>query len=222
MPRPPRAFVEGIYHLSSHASDTRHLFLSDGDRKTFLDRLALVIARFDLSLIAYALLGNHYHLVVATPDGRISSALQQLHTWYSRTLNRRRERSAPLPRPLLRPRAEKRRRPPRDLSVRRPESRRGRAGERSVLLALEQRRRQRRSRRACDSSRPRPAPSSARRPRRLATPLPPVHRTRRGSALASATRAAPGSPPAPPARDRCPRSSCRHAARCAHCRPAMT
>ena len=96
MPRPPRAFVEGIYHLSSHASDTRHLFLSDGDRKTFLDRLALVIARFDLSLIAYALLGNHYHLVVATPDGRISSALQQLHTWYSRTLNRRRERSAHL------------------------------------------------------------------------------------------------------------------------------
>jgi REP element-mobilizing transposase RayT len=96
MPRPPRAFVDGIYHLAAHGSDTRHLFLSSKDRTTFLDRLALVIERFSLRLVAYALLGNHYHLVLATPDGRVSSALQQLHSWYSRTHNRRQGRSAHL------------------------------------------------------------------------------------------------------------------------------
>ena len=52
--------------------------------------------RFDLRAIAYALIGNHYHLIVATPDGRISSALQQLHTWYSLRHNRRHERTAHL------------------------------------------------------------------------------------------------------------------------------
>jgi putative transposase len=96
MPRPPRAFVDGIYHLSSHGSDIRDLFLSANDRATFLGRLAAVSERFGLPLIAYALLGNHYHLVLATPDGRISSALQQLHGWYSRTHNRRHRRSAHL------------------------------------------------------------------------------------------------------------------------------
>jgi putative transposase len=96
MPRPPRAFVEGIYHLAAHASDARDLFLSGDDRTTFLDQLALVIERFNLPLISYALLGNHYHLVLTTPGGRISSALQQLHTWYSCTHNRRHERSAHL------------------------------------------------------------------------------------------------------------------------------
>jgi hypothetical protein len=41
MPRPPRAFVEGIYHLASHGSDMRDLFLSTEDRTTFLERLGL-------------------------------------------------------------------------------------------------------------------------------------------------------------------------------------
>ena len=96
MPRPPRAFVEGIYHLSSHASDTRSLFLSGEDRTSFLDRLALVIERFELRLVEYALLSNHYHLVLGTPGGRISSALQQLHAWYSRAHNLRHGRRAHL------------------------------------------------------------------------------------------------------------------------------
>ena len=96
MPRPPRAFVEGIHHLAPHASDNRHLFLSSDDRKAFLGRLALVIERFSLSLVAYTLLGNHYHLVLTTPGGRVSSAVQQLHWWYSRTHNRRHERCAHL------------------------------------------------------------------------------------------------------------------------------
>jgi putative transposase len=96
MSRPRRAFAEGIYHVSSHASDTRDLFLSTEDRTSFLDRFAFVLQRFDLALIAYALLSNHYHGIVFTPGGRISTALQQLHTWYSRTYNRRHERSAHL------------------------------------------------------------------------------------------------------------------------------
>jgi putative transposase len=96
MPRPPRAFAEGIYHLGSHGSDTRHLFRSADDRTTFLNRLGLLIERFNLRLISYALLGNHYHLVLATPDGRVSAALQQLHGWYSRWHNRRNGRGAHL------------------------------------------------------------------------------------------------------------------------------
>ncbi len=88
--------MEGTYHVISHASDTRSLFLSGDDRTRFLDRLARILERFDLRLVEYALLGNHYHMVLGTPGGRISSAMQQLHTWYSRTHNRRHGASAHL------------------------------------------------------------------------------------------------------------------------------
>lgn len=96
MARRPRLFVEGLYHLASHASDRRHLFLSDCERAIFLERLALMLQRFELRLVAYVLMGTHYHLVLFTPDARLSSALQQLHSWYSRWHNRRRGRSAHL------------------------------------------------------------------------------------------------------------------------------
>jgi len=96
MPRPPRAFFAGIYHLGSHGSDTRHLFVSDGERTLFLERLGLILERFELRLVAYALLGNHYHLVAVIPDARVSKALQQLHGWYSRWHNRLHEHSAHL------------------------------------------------------------------------------------------------------------------------------
>ena len=82
--------------MGSHASDIRQLFLSDRDRTTFLARLGLMLDRFELRLVAYTLMGNHYHLVLVIPDERISSALQQLHTWYSRWHNRARSRSAHL------------------------------------------------------------------------------------------------------------------------------
>jgi putative transposase len=96
VPRPPRNFGDGIYHVGSHGSDTRDLFVGADERATFLDRLVVVSERFDLRLSAYVLLGNHYHFVLATPDARLSSALQQLHGWYSRWHNRRNGRSAHL------------------------------------------------------------------------------------------------------------------------------
>jgi REP element-mobilizing transposase RayT len=101
MGRRPREFSEGIYHLGSHGSDLRHLFLADGDRLTFLERLALIVARFELALAAYTLMGNHYHLLVATPDARLSEAIQQLHGWYSRRHNKTHSRSASVSGPLF-------------------------------------------------------------------------------------------------------------------------
>lgn len=96
MPRPLRAFGEGIFHLTAHASDIRYLFLNDEDREDFLGRLAAVCKRFDLGLLSYMLMGNHYHVIVRIPDASISHALQLLHTDYSRHHNRRHERSAHL------------------------------------------------------------------------------------------------------------------------------
>jgi putative transposase len=96
MARAPRAFQAGIYHLAAHGSDTRHLFLGDADRRDFLARLGEVCERFELALLSYVLMGNHYHGLLRIPDARLSQALQRLHTEYSRWHNRRHGRSAHL------------------------------------------------------------------------------------------------------------------------------
>jgi putative transposase len=96
VPRRPRAFHAGIYHVAARASDTRHLFPTDHDRHDFLHRLAQTCELFELALISYVLMGTHYHTLIRIPDARISRALQCLHTEYSRWHNRRHGRSAHL------------------------------------------------------------------------------------------------------------------------------
>ena len=94
MARPLRSFEAGIYHLAAHGSDVRNLFVVDDDRRDFLERLAFALLALGLDLLAYTLMGNHYHVLVRTPDARVSLALQRLHTGYSRRHNRVHGRSA--------------------------------------------------------------------------------------------------------------------------------
>jgi putative transposase len=96
VPRKPRAYAEGVFHFAAHGSDVRYLFSSDDDRADFLQRLSAVCERFELGLLSYALMGTHYHTIVAVPDGRIADALRRLHTEYSRDCNRRWGRSSHL------------------------------------------------------------------------------------------------------------------------------
>lgn len=97
VPRPLRVFVPGgIYHVASRGSDRRPLFLFDADREAFLERLGRTVERYELSCLAYCLMGNHYHLIVQTPDARLSRALQELNSGYSRHFNRVHKHSAHL------------------------------------------------------------------------------------------------------------------------------
>jgi putative transposase len=96
MGRPLRNFVDGLYHVTAHGSDTRNLFLTTEDRRDFLERLTLSCSPREIRLLDYVLMGNHYHALMHTPDARLSDALQQLHTGYSRRHNRRHGRSAHL------------------------------------------------------------------------------------------------------------------------------
>jgi putative transposase len=97
MPRTPRVFVPGgIYHVASRGSDRRPLFLFDTDREEFLERLGQTVERHELSCLAYCLMGNHYHLIIQTPDARLSRALQELNSGYSRHFNRVYKHSAHL------------------------------------------------------------------------------------------------------------------------------
>ena len=96
MPRRTRSCHPGLYHLAPRASDIRYLFENDGERQRFLLELARTLERFEIALVAYTLMGTHYHLVVDGPGTGIAPALQRLHTWYARITNTARERAAHL------------------------------------------------------------------------------------------------------------------------------
>ena len=49
------------------------MYLDKNDRQTFLDVLGEVCSRMQWVCYAYCLMTNHYHLVVKTPAGNLSS-----------------------------------------------------------------------------------------------------------------------------------------------------
>jgi REP element-mobilizing transposase RayT len=84
-------FPGALYHVTSRGNERRDIFLGDGDndRHTFLEVLGHVCARFDWLCHAYCLMGNHYHLLVETPEPNLSQGMRQLNSVYSQHVNRR-------------------------------------------------------------------------------------------------------------------------------------
>jgi putative transposase len=93
MARPLRIqFPGGLYHVTARGNGRQPLFADDTDRERFLTVLTRVVARYHLVCHAHCLMGNHYHLLLETPEANLSSAMRQLNGVYSQAFNRRHER----------------------------------------------------------------------------------------------------------------------------------
>jgi putative transposase len=93
MARPLRIqFPGGLYHVTARGNGRQTLFADDIDRERFLIVLTQVVARYRLLCHAHCLMGNHYHLLLETPDANLSRAMRQLNGVYSQAFNRRHER----------------------------------------------------------------------------------------------------------------------------------
>ncbi len=93
MARPLRLEIEGgLFHLTSRGDGREPIFLADGDRETFLDILGNVVKRYHWLCYAFCLMGNHYHLLVETPEGNLSPGMRQLNGVYTQRFNVRHRR----------------------------------------------------------------------------------------------------------------------------------
>ena len=73
MARPLRLeFAGALYHITSRGNRREDIYLTDDDRKAYLSTLEKVCNRFNWIVHAYCLMGNHYHLLIETPDGNLS------------------------------------------------------------------------------------------------------------------------------------------------------
>jgi putative transposase len=90
MPRPLRLqFPGALYHVSARGNRGALIFLDDGDRSVFLALLAKVVIRCRWLVLAYCLMGTHYHLFVETPEANVSVGMQRLNGLYARNFNDR-------------------------------------------------------------------------------------------------------------------------------------
>lgn len=93
MARPLRLqFPGGLYHVTARGNDQQPIFVDAIDSSRFLDVLASVVVRYRVRCHAYCLMGNHYHLLLETPEANLSSAMRQLNGVYTQRFNRRHER----------------------------------------------------------------------------------------------------------------------------------
>lgn len=88
MARPLRIEYEGaFYHVLSRGNKQQDIFLDDHDRQTFLKTVARMSERFDVTIIAYVLMDNHYHLLIRTNRPNLSKSMQWLGTTYTTNFN---------------------------------------------------------------------------------------------------------------------------------------
>lgn len=90
MTRPLRIEFEGaIYHLTSRGNRQEAIFADDEDRDIFLRVLGQAAKRFNAEVLAYCLMGNHYHLVMHTRQANLSLLMRHVNGVYTQAYNRR-------------------------------------------------------------------------------------------------------------------------------------
>ncbi|MFA6317692.1 MAG: transposase [Elusimicrobiota bacterium] len=97
MARPLRLKVaDAFHHVTSRGNGRRDIFLDDEDRHQFLNLLGKTSAKHRLTIHAYALMPNHYHLLPHTLDENLSPSIQWLNSVYGQWFNRRHDRAGHL------------------------------------------------------------------------------------------------------------------------------
>ena len=97
MARPLRIEYAGaLYHVTSRGDRQEAIFDDDQDRRAFLNILGEVVSRFHWRCHAYCLMGNHYHLMIETPEANLTKGMRHLNGVFTQWSNRRHKRSGHL------------------------------------------------------------------------------------------------------------------------------
>jgi len=97
MPRQARLDAPGLLqHIMARGIERREIFKDDQDRQSFLERLAVIFEKTQTQCYAWALIPNHFHLLLRTGQTPLSKVMRRLMTGYAVTFNKRHKRSGHL------------------------------------------------------------------------------------------------------------------------------
>ena len=93
MPRHKRIDIPGaVHHVIVRGLDRQDIFLADTDRADFLARLEAALSDVGCRCYAWALLGNHFHLLIRTGGRPLSDLMRKVLSGYAISFNRRHKR----------------------------------------------------------------------------------------------------------------------------------
>jgi REP element-mobilizing transposase RayT len=84
-------YAGAIYHAMARGNQGCPLFKDDQDRRRFLETLAEACERTGWRVHAYVLMGNHYHLLIETPEANLVDGMKWLQGTYTQRYNSRHE-----------------------------------------------------------------------------------------------------------------------------------
>lgn len=88
--------VTGFYHVCARGTGKQPIFEGDEDRWEFLELIRDCCREAGVTVIAWCLMGNHVHLVLADYEDRMSAAMHRLLLTYARRFNKRTGRTGHL------------------------------------------------------------------------------------------------------------------------------
>ncbi|MCB2149687.1 MAG: transposase [Deltaproteobacteria bacterium] len=93
MPRQARIDSPGaLNHIICRGIERRKLFLNDDDRDDFVKRLSRIVRDSETLCYAWALIPNHFHLLLRTGNVPITTVMRRLLTGYAVSFNYRHRR----------------------------------------------------------------------------------------------------------------------------------
>lgn len=97
MPRQARIDAPGaLHHVICRGIERSRIFTDEADRDDFVSRLAAILAETSTVCYAWALIPNHFHLLLRTGPTPISTVMRRLLTGYAVAFNHRHNRSGHL------------------------------------------------------------------------------------------------------------------------------
>lgn len=85
-----------MQHVIVRGIEKRDIFLDDEDRVLFVDRLSTLLKQTDTRCYAWALMSNHFHLLLMPTCCTLSTFMSRLLTSYAVNFNRTHNRSGHL------------------------------------------------------------------------------------------------------------------------------
>ncbi|MCP4600207.1 MAG: hypothetical protein GY847_06670 [Proteobacteria bacterium] len=92
MPRPPRLDYPGArHHVMNRGARREPVFFDDNYCAEFLSLVAVLPERFGIRVHAYALMPNHFHLLLESMRGRLSDGMQYVGSHFVQWFNSHRK-----------------------------------------------------------------------------------------------------------------------------------
>jgi putative transposase len=80
-------YAGAVYHVMCRGNNGQAIFLSDKDRTCFLRTLEESCDQAGWKVHAYVLMGNHYHLLLETPEPNLVAGMKWLQGTYTQRFN---------------------------------------------------------------------------------------------------------------------------------------